>query len=84
MASIDDTPADCLAPSQELAHCLRVGAASLAVADVGGEEFDEALLRAAAGGDDKGRETSAEREGTSWFVNFTSLATTVSHAARPL
>jgi hypothetical protein len=44
-----------LAPGQELAHRLRVGAAGVAVADIGREEFDEALLRTVAGGDDQGR-----------------------------
>jgi hypothetical protein len=34
---------------------LRVGAAGVAVADIGGEEFDEALLCTAAGGGDQGR-----------------------------
>jgi len=42
-----------LAPGQELAHRLRVGAAGVAIANVGGEEFDEALLRALAGGCDE-------------------------------
>jgi len=31
-----------LAPGQELAHRLRIGAAGVAVADVGGEKFQEA------------------------------------------
>jgi len=42
---IDGKPAS-LAPGQELASRLRVRAAGVAVADVGGEEFDEALVRA--------------------------------------
>src|SRR5580704_8380532 len=43
------------APGQELAHCLRVGAAGVAVADIGREEFDEAHLCTVAGGGDQGR-----------------------------
>jgi hypothetical protein len=43
-----------LAPGQELADRLRIGAAGVAVADVGGEKLDEALLRARAG-DEGGR-----------------------------
>src|SRR5271170_6550343 len=44
-----------LAPGQELANRLRVCAAGVAVADIGREEFDEALLRTVAGGGDQGR-----------------------------
>jgi hypothetical protein len=44
-----------LAPGQELVHCLRVGPASVAVADVGREEFDKPFLRALSGrGDEVG------------------------------
>src|ERR1700678_3582627 len=52
-----------LAPPQKLAHRLRVGAAGVAIADVGGEEFDEALLRARAGGcDERGGAVSGYRD----------------------
>ena len=44
-----------LAPGQELVHCLRVGPAGVAVADVGREEFDKPFLRAISGrGDEVG------------------------------
>jgi hypothetical protein len=46
-----------LAPGQELGNRLRVGAAGVAVADVGGEEFDEADTGLVAGGDDEGQGT---------------------------
>ena len=41
-----------LAPVQEFAHRLRIGAASVAVTDISGEEFDEVKLRSPGGGDE--------------------------------
>jgi hypothetical protein len=51
----DRRQAPFLAPGKELAHRLRVGAAGIAVANVGREEFKKAQLGALAGGGDKGR-----------------------------
>ena len=59
-----------LAPGQKFAHRLRVGAAGVAVANVGGEEFDEALLRALAGGDDEGRGGVGRAEGDELSYSF--------------
>jgi hypothetical protein len=44
-----------LAPGQEFAHGLRVGAAGVAVANVGGEEFQKAQLCILASGGDERR-----------------------------
>jgi len=71
-----------LAPGQELVHYLRVGPASVAVADVGREEFDKPFLRALSGrGDEVGAPQVAM--GTSWFINC-ALPTIVPHDATPL
>ena len=51
--AVDRRDAAALAPCQEFPRRLRVGAARVDVADVGGEEFEEADLRALAGGVDQ-------------------------------
>ena len=72
----DRGDAGALAPGQKFPRRLRVGAARVLVADVGGEEFEEADLRALAGGDD-GAGTCAETERAgSWLaaINWASCA----------
>ena len=49
----DRRDAGALAPGQKLPRRLRVGAARVLVADVGGEEFEEADFGARAGGVDQ-------------------------------
>jgi hypothetical protein len=56
--------------TEHLSNQLRIvhiSAAGIAVADVGGEEFDEAKLRAIAGGGDEAGEAWAMRA-TRWFM----------------
>ena len=45
-----------LAPAEEAGHRLGVGGARVAVADVGGEEFEKTAARVGAGGGDLGRD----------------------------
>jgi hypothetical protein len=71
------------APSQELVHRLRVCAAGVAVADIGPEEFDEALLCTVAGGGDQGRRRPDGAIGNGWFTNC-DLATIVPRDATRL
>ena len=48
-----------LKPVEEFRRGARIGAAGVRVADVGGEEFEEAIRRARTGGGDQGRSAKA-------------------------
>ena len=56
-----------LAPGQEFTHRLRVGAAGVAVADVGGEKLQKTNPRASAPAMRAGQGTPVRKE-TSWFI----------------
>ena len=57
----DRGDAGAFAPGQEFPRRLRVGAARVPVADLGGEEFEEALARPAVGRRDEGRDRGVSR-----------------------
>ena len=63
---VDRGDAGALAPGQKFPRRLRIGAARVLIADVGGEEFQKADLGALAGGA-TGAGTAREI-GTSWFM----------------
>jgi hypothetical protein len=52
-----------LAPRQELPRALSIGAPGVRISDIGGEELDEAQLRALTSGGDEGRGGSCDGEG---------------------
>ncbi len=54
--SINEATPAVLAPAEELADRQAVGPAGVAVAEVGGEELEEALPRILAGGSDDSRQ----------------------------
>jgi hypothetical protein len=55
-------------PVEEFDGGARIGAARVRVADVGGEEFEEAIGGVFPGCDDEGRARSV-MAGTSWFMS---------------
>ena len=64
----DRGDAGALAPGQKFPRRLGVGAARVLVADVGGEEFEEAQRGVVAGGGDEGWNWQRRGSGTSWFM----------------
>lgn len=52
--AVDRRDAGALAPGQKFPRCLRIGAARVLIANVGGEEFEKADMGARASGGGKG------------------------------